>query len=124
MTEQELKRVRKLYYDKNFGHRESMRVCCKEENTLYTREWQMLVKMNDAEILDEALQNQILIDKFVRYLERLDEVYGGLNPQKAFQKTIDQLIDLAIESKSHECYILLVEYKRKHNLYQANPFEL
>lgn len=120
----ELKWARRLYYDKNFGHRESMWVRCKEENTLYTRDWQMLVKMNDAEILDEALQNQILIDKFVRYLERLDEVYGGLNPQKAFQKTIDQLIDLAIESKSHECYILLVEYKRKHNLYQANPFEL
>ncbi len=120
----ELKWARRLYYDENFGHRESMWVRCKEENTLYIRDWQMLVKMNDAEILDEALQNQILIDKFVRYLERLDEVYGGLNPQKAFQKTIDQLIDLAIESKSHGCYILLVEYKRKHNLYQANPFEL
>ena len=120
----ELKWARRLYYDKNFGHRESMWARCKEENTLYTREWQMLVKMNDAEILDEALQNPILIDKFVRFLERLDEVYGGLNPQKAFQKTIDQLIDLAIESKSHECYILLVEYKRKHNLYQDNSFEL
>ncbi len=30
----------------------------------------------------------------------------------------------AIRHESPECYVLLIEYKRKHNLYQANPFEL
>jgi hypothetical protein len=47
-----------------------------------------------------------------------------ISEDKTMQEEIDELIDLAIQAESHECYILLVEYKQSHNLYQDNPFEL
>lgn len=54
----------------------------------------------------------------------LDIILGLTDWKEEIQKNIDLLIDIAIECDSHECYILLVEYKRKHNLYQETDWSL
>lgn len=113
MTEQGIKSAREMYYDSDY--RESIRIHCEKEY-VHTYDWRLLVMVNDAEILNEALQNPVLMDSFAQYQKLINE--------RTLQEVIDKLIDLAIECKSYECYVLLVEYKRKHNLYQDNPFEL
>ncbi len=37
---------------------------------------------------------------------------------------IDELIQLAISEKQHECYLLLVDYKYQHDLFRPKNFDL
>jgi len=84
------------------------------------------------EFVSDVNIRSCIIDKEDTYVNRLlqdteqMEKYekAMISEGRTMQAEIDELIDLAIDAESHECYILLVEYKRKHNLYQDNPFEL
>ena len=73
-----------------------------------------------------------IIDKEITYVncllqdsEQMEKYEKAMISEgRTMQEEIDELIGLAIASESHECFLLLVEYKRSHNLYQDNPFEL
>jgi len=90
--------------------------CRKSLHCLYPFQMLNIIMANDDELLNDALQNKITMGRFFR----LDACFDDRNETES----IDYLIDIAIRYESHDCYLLLVEYKRSHNLYQDNPFEL
>lgn len=70
---------------------------------------------HDVEEVNDFLQDAETMSEYKKVM---------LSEGRTMQEEFDSLIDVAIRYESHDCYLLLVEYKRSHNLYQANPFEL
>jgi len=85
-----------------------------ERYHIFFMDMRYMVVTNDSELLSEIVTGEMM----GVYKEHLR--YTKIN----FLEELERLIDLAIQAESHECYILLVEYKQSHNLYQDNPFEL
>lgn len=44
--------------------------------------------------------------------------------RESIDKSIDKFIDIAIENERHECAVVLLDYKSKHNLYSEPDWSL